>query len=62
MGWFKMAKFISNTKNQYAINSKTEKKVCVNGQFVSKSNPEIVHAFRNNTASITGRKVTFKHV
>jgi len=57
-----MAKFISNTKNPYVIHPKIEKKPSVKGQFISKSNPETVHVFRNNTTNITGRKVTFKHV
>lgn len=57
-----MAKFISNTKNPYVINPKIEKKPSVKGEFISKSNPETIHMFRNNTTNITGRKVTFKHV
>ena len=57
-----MAKFISNTKNPYMRDVKNEMKTSAKGQFISKSNPETVQMFRNNTTNITGRKVTFKHV
>lgn len=57
-----MVKFTSNTKNPYAAQTKMEKKEGTKGQFVPKSKAETSYVFRNNTASITGRKVVFKHV
>lgn len=57
-----MTKFVSNSKNLYAVQTKDDKKEHVKGQFVSKSKAGTIHMFRNNTANTTGRKVTFKHV
>ena len=57
----KAVKFISNTKNPYAFQAK-ESNTSANVGFVSKSNAGTVRIFKNNTASVTGRKVTFKHV
>lgn len=55
-----MTKFVSNSRNPYAVQTKNEKNL--KGQFVSKSKARTIHIFRNNTANTTGRKVTFKHV
>ena len=57
-----MARFVSKSNNSYALYSKSEKKEHVKGQFVSKSKAGTIRMFRDNTANITGRKVSFKHV
>lgn len=57
----KVIKFISNTKNPYGFQLQ-ENKVSEKVGFVSKSNAGTVRTFKNNTANVTGRKVTFKHV
>ena len=57
-----MMNFVSNNKNPYAPHSKDEKEEKRKEQFISNSKAGTIHMFRNNTANITGRKVTFKHV
>lgn len=57
-----MTRFVSNSRNPYAVQTRDEKKENVKGQFVSKSKAGTIHMFRNNTANTTGRKVSFKHV
>lgn len=57
-----MTKFISNGKNPYALEEKDDNKENVKGRFVSKSKTGTIPMFRNNTAHLTGRKVTFKNV
>ena len=57
-----MEKFISNTKNPYEKLINNEKETIVKGQFISKSKAGTIQIIRNNTANITGRKITFKHV
>lgn len=57
-----MTKFVSNSRNPYAVPTKDEQKGNVKRQFVSKSKAGTIHMFRNNTANTTGRKVTFKNV
>lgn len=57
-----MTKFVSNVRNPYACKEKNTKKEITAGQFVPSSKAGSAPIFRNRTASITGRKVTFKHV
>lgn len=55
-----MKKFISKTKNPYMSCQKKENNSKV--RFTAVSEAKNVQCFRNNTANITGRKITFKHV
>lgn len=57
-----MTKFLSNSRNPYAEQTRDEKKENVKAKFVTKSKAGTIHMFRNNTANTAGRKVTFKHV
>lgn len=57
-----MIKFVSKGKNPYAVKSDSIKKDNSKGMFISQSSARSIQAFRNNTANITGRKVSFKHV
>ena len=56
-----MMNFVSNTRNPYEMQKKTEEKP-VPGQFISKSKAGTIHMFKNKTASLKGRKVTFKNI
>lgn len=56
-----MMNFVSNTRNPYAMQKKENEKP-VPGQFISKSKAGTIHMFKNNTANLKGRKVTFKNV
>lgn len=57
-----MIKFVSKSKNMYPINTNNSKVESRKEEFTSKFNIGTIQMFRDNTANITGRKVSFKHV